>query len=79
MTDVLRSRDGCIGSPYRHAHEPPHVELIFCNPDFLWRNDFPRHRFALGVFREAFQSVYKVSERKSNGGRGEEGLTEGSL
>jgi ribonucleotide monophosphatase NagD (HAD superfamily) len=63
MIDVLRARGGVIGAPYRDRDELHEVELIFCNPDLLWRNDFPRHRFGQGVFKEAFQSVYKVRGR----------------
>lgn len=60
MIDVLRAQGGVIGAPYRVKGDPPLVELVFCNPDLLWRNDFPQHRFAQGVFKESFQSVHKV-------------------
>lgn len=60
MIDVLRARGGVIGAPYRIKGDPPVVELVFCNPDLLWRNDFPRHRFGQGVFKESFQAVHKV-------------------
>ena len=36
------------------------VELVFCNPDLLWKSDFPQPRIGQGAFREAFQAVYKV-------------------
>lgn len=38
----------------------PPVELVFCNPDLLWKSDFPQPRIGQGAFREAFQAVYKV-------------------
>ena len=70
MLDVIRSR-GIIGGPYVDAHhigparsprsdvgDP--VELVFCNPDLLWKSDFPQPRIGQGAFREAFQAVYKV-------------------
>lgn len=60
MIDVLRARGGVIGAPYRVKGDPPVVELVFCNPDLLWRNDFPRHRFGQGVFKESFQAVHKL-------------------
>lgn len=57
MIDVLCAKDGVIGAPYLGDDE---VKLVFCNPDLLWRNDFPRHRFGQGVFKEAFQAVFEV-------------------
>ncbi|KAJ7140251.1 HAD-like domain-containing protein, partial [Mycena crocata] len=57
MIDVLRAKDGVIGAPYL---DEDGVKLVFCNPDLLWRNDFPRHRFGQGVFKEAFQAVFKT-------------------
>ncbi|KAL7281110.1 hypothetical protein ACG7TL_004417 [Trametes sanguinea] len=36
------------------------VELVFCNPDLLWKSDFPQPRLGQGAFREAFQAVYKA-------------------
>ena len=76
MLDVIRSR-GIIGGPYLDAHEPSHwhssnasgdssdssVELVFCNPDLLWKSDFAQPRIGQGGFREAFQAVYKVRRR----------------
>ncbi|KAI0766854.1 HAD hydrolase [Trametes elegans] len=35
------------------------VELVFCNPDLIWKSDFPQPRLGQGAFREAFQTVYK--------------------
>ncbi|TPX07617.1 uncharacterized protein E0L32_010716 [Thyridium curvatum] len=60
MVDVLRSRGGVIGNPYRAKGDLPNVELVFCNPDLLWRNDFTNHRFSMGLFKESFQAVYKL-------------------
>ena len=57
ICDVLQS-GGIIGGPYKeHNHS---VELIFCNPDLIWRNEFERPRIGQGGFRVAFQAVYKV-------------------
>jgi len=58
MTDVILSR-GNIGRS-RPADGATPVELIFCNPDLLWRSEFPRPRLGQGAFREAFQAVFKV-------------------
>ncbi|CDO77700.1 hypothetical protein BN946_scf184969.g51 [Trametes cinnabarina] len=41
------------------ASEVP-IELVFCNPDLLWKSDFPQPRLGQGAFREAFQAVYKA-------------------
>ncbi|KAI0656680.1 HAD-like domain-containing protein [Cubamyces menziesii] len=74
IIDVLRAR-GIIGGPYldtpehadhhgdgrihgKDANAP--IELVFCNPDLLWKSDFPQPRLGQGAFREAFQAVYKA-------------------
>ncbi|KAI1783144.1 HAD hydrolase [Ganoderma leucocontextum] len=72
ILDVIRSR-GIIGGPYLDApaaaDQGSHtgdngggdsVELVFCNPDLLWKSDFPQPRIGQGAFREAFQAVYKA-------------------
>lgn len=58
IIDVIQSR-GVIDRPRPLDGAPP-VELIFCNPDLLWRSEFPRPRLGQGAFREAFQAVFKV-------------------
>lgn len=57
--DVIRSR-GIIGGPYLDVPAPAPVDLVFCNPDLLWKSDFPQVRLGQGAFREAFQAVHKV-------------------
>ncbi|KAF9020461.1 hypothetical protein BDZ89DRAFT_1072204 [Hymenopellis radicata] len=61
ICDVIQS-GGIIGGPYvplqQQIKEP--VELVFCNPDLIWRSDFPRPRLGQGAFKEAFQAVYKA-------------------
>ena len=53
---------GIVGGPYRyHGNGGNGVELIFCNPDLLWRSDYPWSRYGQGVFKEAFQAVFRVS------------------
>ncbi len=60
MVDVIRSR-GLIGEPYLDAPaDQQPVELVFCNPDLLWKSDFSQSRLGQGAFREAFQAVYQV-------------------
>ncbi|KAK0212590.1 HAD-like domain-containing protein [Desarmillaria ectypa] len=61
MTPVtgLLTSNGIIGGPYGKPTKP--VELVFCNPDLIWRCDFPRPRLGQGAFKEAFQAVYKAS------------------
>jgi len=58
IIDVIQSR-GVIDRPRPLDGAPP-VELIFCNPDLLWRSEFPRPRLGQGAFREAFQAVFKA-------------------
>ncbi|PCH43585.1 HAD hydrolase [Wolfiporia cocos MD-104 SS10] len=61
ICDVLQS-GGIIGAPYGTATPDgrPRPELIFCNPDLIWRSDFDRPRLGQGGFRVAFQAVYKA-------------------
>ncbi|KAF8482499.1 HAD hydrolase [Russula ochroleuca] len=58
MIDVILSR-GIIDRS-RPVGDATSVELIFCNPDLLWRSEFPRPRLGQGAFREAFQAVFKA-------------------
>ena len=58
MVDVIQSR-GMVDRTRPVDGDTP-VELIFCNPDLLWRSEFPRPRLGQGAFREAFQAVFKV-------------------
>ncbi|KAK0473137.1 HAD-like domain-containing protein [Armillaria luteobubalina] len=57
ICDVIQS-NGIIGGPY--GNPTKFVELVFCNPDLIWRCDFPRPRLGQGAFKEAFQAVYKA-------------------
>ncbi|KAI0733118.1 HAD-like domain-containing protein [Fomitopsis betulina] len=66
LCDVFQS-DGIIGGPYgaglavdAQPGKPQHPELIFCNPDLLWKSNFERPRLGQGGFRIAFQAVYKA-------------------
>ncbi|KAI0708176.1 HAD hydrolase [Cerioporus squamosus] len=36
------------------------IELVFCNPDLLWKSDFPQPRLGQGAFRLAFQAVHEA-------------------
>ncbi|KAF7796076.1 hypothetical protein EIP86_007247 [Pleurotus ostreatoroseus] len=59
LCDVLQS-GGLVGGPYTDdAARRNEVELVFCNPDLIWRNEFERPRIGQGAFRVAFQAVYK--------------------
>ncbi|KAF8200742.1 HAD-like domain-containing protein [Pholiota molesta] len=60
ICDVIQSA-GIIGGPYKaiSEQETP-VELIFCNPDLLWKSDFDRPRIGQGGFRVAFQAIYRA-------------------
>ncbi|KAG7449594.1 HAD-superfamily hydrolase [Guyanagaster necrorhizus] len=54
ICDVIQS-NGIIGGPYGGPTKL--VELVFCNPDLIWRCDFPRPRLGQGAFKEAFQAA----------------------
>ncbi|KZP18676.1 HAD-superfamily hydrolase [Athelia psychrophila] len=63
MCDAIQSA-GIIGGPYTHGKiqgsgEKP-VEVVFANPDLIWRSEFDRPRLGQGGFREAFGAVYKA-------------------
>ncbi|KIJ67500.1 hypothetical protein HYDPIDRAFT_84195 [Hydnomerulius pinastri MD-312] len=58
MCDVIQS-GGIVGGPYVPDHARKSVDLIFCNPDLIWRSDFERPRMGQGAFKEAFQAVFK--------------------
>ncbi|KZO93046.1 HAD hydrolase [Calocera viscosa TUFC12733] len=47
-----------------HPNEPP-PKLVFCNPDILWRSDFPAPRFGQGAFKAALSAVYHTRTSKS--------------
>ncbi|KAK7685319.1 hypothetical protein QCA50_011682 [Cerrena zonata] len=59
--DVIMS-SGIIGGPYQSPSNygsSTGVDLVFCNPDLIWRSDFDRPRLGQGAFRDAFQAVFK--------------------
>ncbi|KJA20792.1 hypothetical protein HYPSUDRAFT_42887 [Hypholoma sublateritium FD-334 SS-4] len=58
--DVIQS-EGIIGGPYvpLDKQKKP-VDLIFCNPDLIWKADFDRPRIGQGGFKVAFQAVFKA-------------------
>ncbi|GJE96802.1 HAD-superfamily hydrolase [Phanerochaete sordida] len=61
LCDIILS-GGIVGGPYHEPAVP--VELVFCNPDLIWRSDFDRPRLGQGAFREAFQAVYRALKGK---------------
>ena len=62
ILDVIQS-DGVIDGqhrPWSQVNTHSKVDLMFCNPDLLWQNEFPASRLGQGAFKHAFQAVYKV-------------------
>jgi len=57
-SDVILA-GGIIGGPYDYGLKQK-VELVFCNPDLIWKSEFPQPRFGQGAFKTAFQAVFKV-------------------
>ena len=49
-----------MGGPYLPDHTGGAIELVFCNPDLIWKSDFDRPRLGQGAFKEAFQGVFQV-------------------
>ncbi|KAF7301257.1 hypothetical protein MIND_00690500 [Mycena indigotica] len=59
ICDVIQSA-GYIGGPHVPLHQQKNpVELVFCNPDLLWKSDFPVNRLGQGAFKAAFQGVFE--------------------
>lgn len=60
LCDIVQS-GGVVGGPHlsRQQQLQNPVEIVFCNPDLIWKSDFPRPRLGQGAFRDAFQAVYK--------------------
>jgi len=61
ICDMILS-GGVIGGKHvnpRGQYTEDAIELVFCNPDLLWRSDFPQTRLGQGAFKEAFQAVFK--------------------
>ncbi|KAF8550688.1 HAD-superfamily hydrolase [Imleria badia] len=58
MCDLIQS-GGVVGGPYSGDHTRKAVDLVFCNPDLIWKSDFDRPRLGQGAFKEAFQGVFK--------------------
>jgi ribonucleotide monophosphatase NagD (HAD superfamily) len=50
---------GIIGGPYDYELNQK-IELVFCNPDLVWKSEFSRPRLGQGAFKTAFQAVFKV-------------------
>lgn len=61
MCDLIQS-GGVVGGPYLPDHTRKAVDLVFCNPDLIWKSDFDRPRLGQGAFKVAFQAVFKVTE-----------------
>ncbi|KAJ7647569.1 HAD-like domain-containing protein [Roridomyces roridus] len=60
ICDVIQS-GGFVGGPYVPLDQQKNpVELVFCNPDLIWRSDFSTPRLGQGAFKEAFQAVFKA-------------------
>ncbi|KAF8124895.1 HAD hydrolase [Boletus edulis] len=58
MCDLIQS-GGILDGPYQPKHTRKPVDLVFCNPDLVWKSDFDRPRLGQGAFKEAFQGVFK--------------------
>ncbi|KAH9858579.1 HAD-like domain-containing protein [Lenzites betulinus] len=53
-------KHGSSNAPMARGLERKPIDLVFCNPDLLWKSDFPQVRIGQGAFREAFQAVYQA-------------------
>jgi ribonucleotide monophosphatase NagD (HAD superfamily) len=58
MCDILRG-NGFLAEP-TSVHSATDVEVIFCNPDLLWKNEWEGPRLGQGGFRKAWEGVWSV-------------------
>lgn len=58
MCDILRG-NGSLAEP-TSDHVANDVEVIFCNPDLLWKNEWENPRLGQGGFRKAWEAVWSV-------------------
>ena len=58
MCDILRG-NGFLAEPTSHPSAND-VEVIFCNPDLLWKNEWEGPRLGQGGFRKAWEGVWSV-------------------
>ncbi|KAF9787753.1 HAD hydrolase [Thelephora terrestris] len=56
MCDILRG-NGFLAEP-TSIHSATDVEVIFCNPDLLWKNEWEGPRLGQGGFRKAWEGVW---------------------
>ena len=49
-----------VGGPLGIGAGGREIELVFCNPDLIWKNEFDRPRLGQGAFKESFLAVYQV-------------------
>ena len=59
MCDILHGA-GFLAEP-TSDHSANDVEIIFCNPDMLWKNEWEGPRLGQGGFRKAWEGVWSVS------------------
>lgn len=58
MCDILRG-NGFLAEPTSDPSAND-VEVIFCNPDLLWKNEWEGSRLGQGGFRKAWEGVWSV-------------------
>jgi len=56
MCDILRG-NGFLAEP-TSDHIANDVEVIFCNPDLVWKNEWEGPRLGQGGFRKAWEGVW---------------------
>ena len=64
MCDILRG-NGFLAEPTSHPSAND-VEVIFCNPDLLWKNEWEGPRLGQGGFRKAWEGVWSVGHIESS-------------
>ena len=63
MCDILRG-NGFLAEPTSDTTAND-VEVVFCNPDLLWKNECEGPRLGQGGFRKAWESVWSVGRMVS--------------
>ncbi|CDZ98225.1 Predicted phosphatase [Phaffia rhodozyma] len=60
MSEILAARDGVLGTIKEKVTTANQtVEVIYCNPDLLWKNDYILPRYGAGAFKTAFVEIHQ--------------------
>ena len=59
INELLNSEGGVLGTRRHHKSGKPSIPIVFSNNDFLWANEYPLPRFAMGMLKIALMTIYE--------------------